>query len=471
MEFTARRYQVEGIEHLIQYKRALIPLPGGTGKSCIPLIASRELGVRTIVILCSGNALFTWVKNIHMHRPDLADDMVVIDKTDKRKHVWNRSDPFRYHKSSGNSAYNDPKFKVVIAKALSFQYDWPHIKYAPDMLILDEPQKWSRKTKSNTYKCIREFSESCRHVAALTGNPINKGRQNFWPILHLLNRKKYPSYWRFVQNYVITNKGAFGVQYEGPKNTPAFREYTKDVIFRSQSEITGLPATLRDVIPVKMTPKQARLYESLAEDMIAFLESGELLIVANTLAKVTRLRQCLVCPMILDPEIGEYGAGIEATLDHMHEDTEERSHCVWATPFTQAIPYMKEALKKAGHNKIVTFMHGMTTEDLKLCEQYFRTNKDAIAICSIQFAQSYELETGNPVYFIGYDFDPTNNEQMEWRLRRLTNERGFVNAYYIRNLETYDDTQLQMLSDHTINTKVDYSDMRALKASIKGNRL
>lgn len=452
--FEPRDYQIEGIAHLLRYRRALIPLPGGTGKSYIPMKASKELKVGSITILCSGNALYTWVKNITLHRPDLLDSTVVIENmTPARRHqIW-----------------KDPKVKVIIAKARSFHYDWPHVTLAPSLLILDEPQKFMRKRLGNskkpspTIQAIHEYAQQIPNVAVLTGSPESKGRQDLFPILQLLHPYKYPSYWRYVNQYLQVVRGPFGMEIEGPINTHKFREYTNSEIYRPSLPITGLPPIIRQTLPIEMQPKQRELYNTLLREMFIYKEDGSLLMTSNILAKVTRLRQILCCPKIIDPQFPEYGAGIEATLDHMAEDPDSRSHAVWFTPFTDAIPFMQERLKNEGYRKQVIFRHGMSSNDMKECEEFFRANPDSVAICSILFAQSYELETGNPGYFIGYSFDPEDNKQSEWRLRRLTTTNAFVNCYYLHNLNTYDDRQLTILSDKTLNTRVDMQDMHNLQ--------
>jgi hypothetical protein len=294
-----------------------------------------------------------------------------------------------------------------------------------------------------------------------TGTGVSRGRQDFYPALQALRLKRFKSYWRFVNTFTFVTRTPFGFDIGGARNTQQFRNETADTILRLSQPITGLPEIIRQPFPVEMTPVQAKMYRGMADDMYLFLEQGGLVAASNTLVQLTRLRQLLICPKIIDPNCKSYGGGIEGILDHMDEE-EDRRHSVIFTPFTDAIPYISEAFKAKGYGKQIIFQRGMDSNDLINAENYFRGNPDSIAIVSLMFAQSFELETGNPAYFLGYSFDPTDNEQGEGRLRRKTTSRKYVNAYYTQNLGTYDEKMLDIVNRKTLNTRIDVNDMHAL---------
>lgn len=452
--FEPDDYQNEGVDFFIKYGRMLCALPVGSGKSCIPLKASRSMDVKSITIICSGNALYTWVRQVTLWRPDLAQAMVVVEHMNKaqRKAVWDQ-----------------PLWKVVIITAKTFQRDFDDglIHNVPTLAIGDECQKFMRRNGSKTSDAVITYFSATKYAAFLTGTGASRGRQEFFPVLRALRPTQFTSYWRFVSQWCYTHRGPFGTEIAGPKDTPKFREVTANTIFRP-STTPKLPPISRSAIPVEMTALQAKLYHALANDMMAIMGSGQILMTPNTLALTTRLRQVLVCPKILDPEIKTYGAGLEAILDHIAED-DGRQHSVVFTPFVDAIPFIQERLRIAGITDHIIFQHGMDSNALKEGEEAFRERPGSIAIVSILFAQSFELETGQGAYFLGHSFNPDDNEQAEGRLRRKTTKLDSVPAYYVQNLGTYDERSLSILDRKTLNTRVDIRDLHGLRWLITGN--
>lgn len=442
--FEPLGFQNEAVEHCVKYGRVLIPLPTGTGKTYIALKAGTELQARRILVLCSGNALFTWKKNFLLHRPDLADQIAVISKMSAAERTV---------------AYRTKN--IIVMRVKTFAYDKLE-DYSFDLVIGDECHKYMRSHKSLQFKTIENMCKRTRWLIFLSATPVSKGRQEYWPLLNVCRPKEFKSYWQFVSHYLIVMQGQFSKEIVGPKNTIQFREAVKNICFTANSPITGLPRILRSTIPVEMEPKQERFYRQFEEDMFIEKSDDSILMASNILAKITRLRQLLCCPAIIDPALG-LGAGIPAILDHMEEDLDKRHHCVWFTPFIDAIPFMRQALIDAGYPNVVSFQSGMELDDLQDAEMFFREHGDSVAICSIMYAQSYELETGYPAYFCGYSWDPFENMQGEGRLVRLTTQRDYVNSYYIQNINTCDDRLLYVNGTKVSNTKVDMRNIPVIK--------
>lgn len=442
--FDPLAFQNEAVAHCVQHKRVLIPLPTGTGKTYIALRGGYELAAKRILVLCSGNALFTWKKNFLLHRPDLADQIAVISKMTAHE----RMVAYRTH-------------NIIVMRVKTFAYDKLE-DFSFDLIIGDECHKYMRSHKSAQFKTIESMCKRTKWLIFLSATPVSKGRQEYWPLLQTCRPQEFKSYWQFVGRYLIVMQGQFSKEIVGPKNTEQFREAVKNICFTAKSPITGLPKVVRSTIPIEMEPIQEKFYRQFEEEMWALKSSGDVLIASTILAKITRLRQLLCCPAIIDPALG-FGAGIPAILDHMNEDLEKRHHCVWFTPFTQAIPFMTRALNEEGFHSVVTFQSGMELEDLEASEMHYRENPDSVAICSIMYAQSYELETGFPGYFCGYSWDPYDNMQGEGRLTRLTTKRDFIPMYYIQNMNTYDDRVLAVNGAKVSNTKIDMRNLPVIQ--------
>lgn len=438
-------WQQEGIAFAVKYKRVLFPLPTGTGKTYMALKAAYQLGCKRYLVTCRGNSLYTWAKNFKLHRPDLK--VAVIGKG--------------LSQLARKSIYNDLTNDVIVVKMKTYLYD--EALFIPlhfDIWIGDESHRYLRKHKTAQYEKVYALGARTHHIILLSGTPVSKGRQEYWPTLHMFRPKLFPGYWAFVSRYIVVVKGPFGVELCGPKNTELFREKVKTTIYRPSMPITGLPKVVRSTLPCELEDEVRDLYEKLWEEMLVDI-GGNLVVSSTVLAKITRIRQLLLCPKILDTSL-PYGIGMETIVDHMQEE-EGREHCVWYTPYTDAIPFIQEYLALNGYHKTVVFRGGMDYTKIGEAEEYFRHEKDSVAICSISFSESFELETAKQGYFLSYDFDPYINQQAEGRMPRLTSEGDFVNAYYVHHLNTYDDRLLEINGDKVSNTKIDTSKVEEVK--------
>ena len=204
------------------------------------------------------------------------------------------------------------------------------------------------------------------------------------------------------------------------------------------------PEGLRVPIDAFMTPQQDRIYQDLTEDMIAILETGEMIVAPSPMGILLKLRQLLCCPRILDPDLG-MGGGFELILERL----EDEPHVVIFVPFRLACVFVCDALREKGYD--VDILRGGTSpEELMDITEKFRQEK-SIIVCTIAYAESFDLETCATSYFLGYDFNIDPNRQAEGRTQRAISEHKFVTWNYIRHRGTVDDVMLMNLNHDMTN--------------------
>jgi hypothetical protein len=259
------------------------------------------------------------------------------------------------------------------------------------------------------------------------------------------NLNLFRSYWRFVNTFCQVVDGAFGQEIIGIKNVKALQEITDRYLAYVPKEVVAdqLPEGKRVAVDVAMTPSQARVYHQIEEDMLAELESGDLIIVNSGMGKMLTLRQLLCCPRILDESL-DMGGGYDAILERL----EDQSHAVIFVPFRPACDYVTEALRDEGYDAHI-LRGGTEPEELRRIVDEFREKK-GIIVCTIAYAESFDLETCETSYFLGYDFNVDPNEQAEGRTRRAISEHPFVTWNYLRYRGTIDDRLLVDL-EHNMN--------------------
>ena len=304
----------------------------------------------------------------------------------------------------------------------------------------------------------------------MTGtSKVTRGPQDLWTMLYLCDRKRFASYWKYVQMYCNVFDGPFGKVVEGARNIAQLRQVLKEyVYYRTRAEIwPDMPVKVRMTLPVMMTPKQSKLYHNLAEDMITKLDSNEAdyLVVVNTLTQMVRLRQILVTPKLIDPNIDEYGGGLEAIADQLEDLDDEQ--VVICTPFPSAIPYIIERLSRIRNRSFAIFRGGITLKEHEEAENKFNA-EPCIALCSIRYAQGYSLSAAANSFFLGYDWDPDENYQAEDRLYgfNVTTPRQII---YVINKDTIDNHVLEVLDQKTNNFNQVFGSRRSLYNLLRGD--
>jgi len=330
-------------------------------------------------------------------------------------------------------------------KATILKHNW-------SVVIADECHRGGlRNKKTKGFKVFKDLFKRCSAMYLLTATPIRKGPQDLWSYLNILNHTTFSGYWKFVYAYCIVTDNGYGKEIIGPKNTEGLVKLTAKNYYAVPDEIADqfLPPLQRIFVPVKMEPKQRKMYDFFVEHLFIECENEVDIVVAPTqMSAIIKLRKMLISPKLVDPGYSTVGPGLETIID-MLEDREDL-HTVIFTPFLSAIDLMHRHLsEKYQTTHIYVLKGGMELEQIKAVVAAWKKHR-GLMICSLLFAQSFELDTTDACYFLGYDWDQNNNEQAEGRVRRLTNPTP-INAYYIKHMDSVDEDILEVLNENTHN--------------------
>jgi hypothetical protein len=258
----------------------------------------------------------------------------------------------------------------------------------------------------------------------------------------------------------------FGTEILGVKNVQALHNIMDQYFAYVPEDVIAdqLPEGLRSSFDVEMDDEQAAIYEGLAEEMIGMLESEDadvMIIASNVLTQLVRLRQLLCCPRALDPNLG-MGAGFEAIVDTLEEDP----HVVIFVPFREACAEIAKELCARGHDAHV-MRGGMTHAEQAALVEHFRECPKSIIVCTIAYAESFDLETCKTAFFLGYAHLDAN-KQAEGRIRRATSTHEFVQWRYVKYRGTIDEDILEDLRMNAANVKKVLSRPIDLIRALKG---
>lgn len=403
---SAVPFQIEDAEFAIKNRRLVLGHKTGLGKTFISLMAwSRWLKVRKVLIVGTLSSTGVW-------RRILRD--------------WCGAE------STFIQGYNDPNWQkakksatgIYLTTYASLRGLMEHTigKVEFDLVDCDEIHRVLRSRNTAVYKNAM-LRLDFEYFLGLSATWSSRGAQDLWPVLHLINKKLFPSFWTFAETWCFVEKSTFGTEIFGVRNAGNLRKllWSKYYVARTWKQVgsqftnkpVGEEPVVRRLVYVPMSDEQKTVYSELQEDMIATIKEATV-VTPTVLARQTRLLQTAICPRVIFPE-AEIGPAIDYVVDQISDDP----HAVVFTPFAQVFPYVREALENDGYtNGIFELKGGMHPDKIDAIIAAWKKAK-GVMLCTITFAQSFSLDTTDNAYMLGFDWDPNNNIQAEGRLRRF----------------------------------------------------
>lgn len=128
-----------------------------------------------------------------------------------------------------------------------------------------------------------------------------------WHVLHLVDRKKFSSYWRFAFQHAGARKsepwefGRYQIEQRCPDPAKLVRMTAPYVIRREKRDHLDLPPITHQTVPLVMTGTQQRIYHKMETQMFAEI-AGKTVLATNLLARLARLKQIAVSPYIVSDD-------------------------------------------------------------------------------------------------------------------------------------------------------------------------
>jgi hypothetical protein len=319
------------------------------------------------------------------------------------------------------------------------------------MMICDEyhrvlRNRTTRQKKQATHTLFKALKPE--RLIFSSGSAANKGPQSMWTVLNIIEPSLFTSYWNYVNTYCVIQDTPFGRQIIGVKNREGWRNAIAPYVFHRKKDLRDYPPKSRAALPVEMEPWQQKIHDELKKNLLTILPHGALLLAPNTLAATTKIRQMMVCPKFIDPELG-WGAGLQGIADDVEES--ELSHFVVTTAFVGPIPLMKQFFHEKGYKNVQSIQGGMDMDQMAEAIKIW-TQEGGPIIQSLEFAESYELPAASNMYMLGYSHDPERNSQAEDRIHRdIRVTPDPVNIWYVKHVGAYDERVLEALTMHADN--------------------
>lgn len=324
-----------------------------------------------------------------------------------------------------------------------------------DLIIVDEAHR-IKNYKAQWSKNIKRLKAHNRHV--MTGTGFINNPAEIWMLLHFLNRKEFPSYWKFRERYcneIIV--GGFRKIIGIKKNRKAeFQELVRTIgVRRTKSEVfKDLADPIKSVIDVQLSPTQRKMYNDVVRDLKTMDAEGYPITSPNVISALVRLRQIAVAtPLVknvtVDPNTGRRKMEIELTepsskidalmeaLESLEWDDERKDSCVIFTQFRDARALIAKRLDKAHISYIALAQSDSDTARNEKVAAFQRQEAQVFLTTLGLGSESITLTAASTAFMVDRSWSPATNAQAEARIHR-PGQTGVAHIVSINAVSTVD---------------------------------
>lgn len=435
-------YQQDASAFLQRHDRAMLSLSPGLGKTLTAADAAGRKNFKNILVVCPASLLYYWDGELRkwadklpmkpfpavMHR-EVTSGLGGGTLLEDRQAWWGITNP-----------------ETVVKHLEEFVvYDPPY-----DCLILDESIMYKNR-ESQRSKAIKELASVIDTVWLLTGAPATKLLDDMWHQFHILKPKGYPSYWRFVEKYVIVNKDEWGSKLVAnkPNAEKEIKKNFADIYFsRTQDDVADIPDWIMEDINIPMLPKQDAAYEELRKKLrveLATVDPGEYVTVNNHLSLMVRSVQVASNPLLVG---GVDSAGKWDALPELMSFY-PGPYLVWVN-FIKTGELLRDHFSKI--KKRVALANGATKmEDRNKMVDAFQNGELDVLVLNNQVGKfGFTLTKARTAFFVERMYDDSYFQCLH-RNRRI----GTTESPVIVNMRSVTADGYQTI-DHLIHSTLDY---------------
>jgi len=321
-------FQIPGADFMVLARSALLGDEMGSGKTLQTLAAIRRVdmilpefdgGAYPALIVCPNSLKRNWEREIKRWLPE-ANPFVIQGSAAKRRAqitgaaeadnavIIVNIEAMKLH--SRLSSYGSMRLKRCMECETKTQPGTPDLKESAcevhekelnripfRVCVLDEAHRVKDPNALQTRAIWNVFhGPTVQYRWALTGTPVANHPGDLWSIMHAIAPETYPAKSAFIDRYARIEYNPFGgmsivgLNHEHKEEffkilDPHFRRMIKADVLK---QLPGKVFMRRDV---EMSPKQAKAYKDIAEQLVTVLEDGTVLVANGNLAGATRLLQ------------------------------------------------------------------------------------------------------------------------------------------------------------------------------------
>lgn len=259
-------HQKDGIKRIEKFKgRAIIGDEMGLGKSFqIFLWAATHPEIKRTLIVCPAGLKFNWADEAsqHLHHPST----ILEGKPPTRRNPMPIYDGIYIISCELLQNGFDVKSKKAKKGWLRFLLSCNF-----DLIIIDEAHYFKNREAKRT-QALFLLCKKIQYILALTGTPITSVPAEIWPILHILDPKRYKSFFSFAFKFCGPKRMPWGWDYKGAtKIDVLYKRLVRTCLIRRKFDdvLKDVPKTSIHIVPMEIVRRHE--YQEALDDFIIWL--------------------------------------------------------------------------------------------------------------------------------------------------------------------------------------------------------
>lgn len=331
------------------------------------------------------------------------------------------------------------KSRTRNGKTITQGFDITRFEGLIKTIVLDECQQIKNPDSSRTRE-IRKLAKSCK-VIALSGTPWKNRGSEFFTILNMLAPMKFPSYQRFLNEWVDTYFDGSYTKQGGIRRPDKFKEYIKDIAIRREvtDVMKELPEVNRTLQYTELERFEQKEYDREVSEFVAFYndkviggEENDWDTQGNILARLARMRHITGLAKI--PATEEF-------IDEFIAETDRKLVIFVHHKDVGDILY-NNLLKKFPNIRVLKLTAEQDSlERFKIQEEFQNSERAILVASTLASGEGINLQTCADAIMHERQWNPQNEDQAApGRFRRIGSIFKTVNVIFMTAAGTVDET-------------------------------
>lgn len=322
-----------------------------------------------------------------------------------------------------------------------------------DYVIVDECQHIKNPEAQRT-RAVVDIVKDVKNVVFLSGTPIKNNASEYYPVLNMIDPMRFRTKSRFVSEFVDTRMVGPYIKYGGIRDFKKFQLATSRFIIRhTQSEVLpDLPEITRNFIYTELSGDLANEYADVAKQFKEYYyntakEDREFY--QNILQFFTKMRHLT--------GLAKVDEAVDYAIEFL-ESTERK-----LTIFTHHIDVREEIVSKLNKYladkemkpclELIGNMDGDKKEILK-SKFNFDPEYRILVASTLASGEGHNLQHAcSDALFVERQWNPSNEEQAEFRFKRPGQKSSAIYATYLAALDTIDEYFIKLIEGKRIEVK------------------
>ena len=400
-------HQVKGVRWMLRHRNFLLADDMGTGKSLQALTtfaADVHRGwATTMLIVCPIILKDNWRDEIQK--------FTTIPCT-----VLDGGPDARAVQIAGFMLQAGPRILITNYETVHAELDLLNALHF-DVLLLDEAHHIKNPEAKRTQSVLQLYSH---RTFVLTGTPMLNRITELWPLLHRIDPKLFPNYYKFMSRYVVRG-GHNKKEIVGIKNENELIERLSNVMIRRlKKDVLDLPEVNRVERILSLYSDQQTVYDKIADELILPRPDASEEEIKSHLTKMLRLKQ--VCGNLMEFTGKDVSAKMDAALVDDSALIETGEKIVIFTQFRSVMDLYAQRLRRIYPDLPIFELHGGVPKNDRhpMTKRWAAVTGSAVLICMLQIAsEGLNLVASKNVSFLDELWTPGKNQQAVDRVHRI----------------------------------------------------